>query len=104
MLSALPALHMFNVTWQIAGPAPINAGFGQNCRIGPEYCGHVALTSLMLVVTLHYVTQYFLYQECIVEIRLMYKPTNSHSTVIFLNLFCTDEALSTFERQVYRPL
>jgi len=49
MLSALPALHMFNVTWQIAGPAPINAGFGQNCRIGPEYCGHVALTSLMLV-------------------------------------------------------
>ena len=52
MLSALPALHMLNVTWQVAGPAPTMQGSAKTvdrCRLGPEYYNQVALTSMLLV-------------------------------------------------------
>ena len=55
MLSALPALHVLNVTWQITGPAPTMQGSAKTigrCRLGPEYDGQVALT-LRLPVGMH---------------------------------------------------
>ena len=52
MLSALPALQMLNVAWQVAGPVPTMHGLAKTvgrCRLGPEYYSQVALTSMLLV-------------------------------------------------------